>query len=99
VSGSNAPSSSMSQTDQSQTNIPKDDRCNCCASFCRHGLDGCPNAPSVDLTVSAVRGSQSEGKPITSHVCDTCWACIQINLPNVFGTNNLGMNNLGMNKK
>jgi hypothetical protein len=61
------------------------DKCTCSASFCRHPLSGCPNPPVVELTVSAMRGPRPEGSPRRSKVCDTCWATLQINLPNVFG--------------
>ena len=37
------------------------DKCTCSASLCRHPLNGCPNPPVVELTVSAMRGSKSEG--------------------------------------
>jgi hypothetical protein len=65
----------------------KKERCTCCATICHHGLDGCPNPPVIEVTVSAMRGSQPEGEPSINWVCDTCWAILQVNLPNILGVN------------
>jgi hypothetical protein len=64
-----------------------ENRCTCGATVCRHGLTGCPNPAVIELTVSAKRGSQPEGSPIKNYVCETCWAILQINLPNLLGVN------------
>jgi hypothetical protein len=60
-------------------------RCTCSASLCRHDLGGCLNHPSVEVTVSAERGSEPEGRPNTTSLCEKCWAFLQINLPTILG--------------
>jgi hypothetical protein len=63
----------------------REDRCTCCASFCQHGLEGCPNQAAVEVTVSAKRGSIQVGSASKNAVCEGCWTLITINLPNIFG--------------
>lgn len=53
-------------------------RCTCSASLCRHDLGGCLNHPSVEVTVSAERGSEPEGRPNITSLCEKFWAFLQI---------------------
>lgn len=61
------------------------DHCTCLSSFCRHDIGGCPNPAVLEITVSVTRGDQQEPSTIRNKVCAACWACLQINQPNIFG--------------
>ena len=55
------------------------------AGFCRRTHFTSAADQEAGMTVSAMRGPQPEGSARRNKVCDTCWATLQINLPNVFG--------------
>jgi hypothetical protein len=61
------------------------ERSTCCATFCRHGIEGCPNLGVVEITVSARRGERQEGSARRPRIPVLLGTLIALNTPVQFG--------------